>query len=1315
MFVLPQSVSLESTDVKRLRTWRSWKILGPILAMTILTSGSPASAQVETIIEAGASSIARKTPSRSEPVYFWYTRPACTTSPALTVPGARGIAGEELLPATISRASTSLATPRVLFSFNPVRDVGVCNPYFLFSEIVTDANYLYYVDNQGPQGRPGIWRRSRNANVEDSSELLVDVPYELTSAELLVTESHLYALYHGPEIFDGIVLYDKSTGALLDQTVDFNLPNTLYNMQYDSRFVYWIAPEGLRRYDTTNGALTTIVAGNVGAYEALGYFVDCTPIGCDDLAYLLYSKDNQLFYEESFTGTFQFDPLYTSSDPNADIVGVVDSGLYFFWIERRVVGGGFGTTENRIYRLLANTITPDLVFGPVQTSGPGWDSLTNDGTWLYFRDQITEQFLRIPNNAAAIAIQDLVANRIEITQGLQNAGNGQRLIEDKATSVRVYVESDAADNVAGVTAVLSGSSANAGFLGTLEPVNAGRVITVRTAPRRNNVNESFQFELPRHWTNQGALTLTATVNPARRIVEDDFADNSVSFGPIAFSPSARLHVAYFNFWYPLGGVFFRTTDAEVAASQRWMRKLYPIGEPGSSFDGEGLHFTVQNIYDAALSEHVARTHPDCVERYEKASDRNQCASDYAHARLQEMRQEGLIRPETLSYANIAPATCSGMACLFNRGYAINGVGSGPSDDENYAAHEVGHLLGREHPSPGSATCGHSDSDPGYPYSDGSIEHDFLPEDVRFAGLDRRADGTYLFLDGDTTFDTMTYCEPYWISEYTFEGMYDFLAQRSPQLTASSRSTRAALVDGDWLLASGVLDPENGSGGFTGLRRMDSVVDATPPEAGDFTLTFLSNALDTLASYSFAAEPIADSPGRFRFDLVVPFEPNAALVIVREGTSGRSLASSPISASRPVVSNVALLGAPSPVDDIVGLAWDASDADGDPLRFDVLATRDGGVTYRPIFLGVDGTSLNLDTSLLGGGTNRIRVVASDGVLTGHDESDPFEVVARAPVPVITEPADGTQVGWGQVVRFTTEVTDVQEEFIPDESIVWTNEYGEIGFGRSFQTDQLQVGENVITVTATNSLGESGIATVTVFVGDSLVLPGPVVAAVPELIAWHVGVDVSEIQATLLEVTNAGSGTLRVDVSSDSDWVTIDDASELLNTLTPASFIVRADPSAVEPATTGVALLTVENTANPEDVVVIPVQLARGNIFDGPATVEECDVETGECTLGGTCGNAVVDDGEACDDGDFVFGDSCGGDCSFVACGDADDSGSVTATDALAILRAAVGVDLCASCVCNVDGAGAGPSATDALRVLRVAVGQEEELSCIPCVS
>lgn len=65
-----------------------------------------------------------------------------------------------------------------------------------------------------------------------------------------------------------------------------------------------------------------------------------------------------------------------------------------------------------------------------------------------------------------------------------------------------------------------------------------------------------------------------------------------------------------------------------------------------------------------------------------------------------------------------------------------------------------------------------------------------------------------------------------------------------------------------------------------------------------------------------------------------------------------------------------------------------------------------------------------------------------------------------------------------------------------------------------------------------------------------------------------------------------------------------------------------------------------------------------------------------------------------------------------CGDAALNGGVTANDALATLKTAVGTAECPLCACDVNGV-AGVTASDALGILRRAVGQQIELDCPAC--
>jgi hypothetical protein len=373
---------------------------------------------------------------------------------------------------------------------------------------------------------------------------------------------------------------------------------------------------------------------------------------------------------------------------------------------------------------------------------------------------------------------------------------------------------------------------------------------------------------------------------------------------------------------------------------------------------------------------------------------------------------------------------------------------------NYAAHEIGHECGRPHPAKDKVpSCGHSHDDLDYPYEEARITGS-SNDQINNAGFDPGTAATdpFMFLNGARNHDTMSYCPPYWISDWTFHLMYNFIATELNQGNGGGLAAGAgAAVEGDWLIVTGTLTPGASTGGFGVLYRVSSVVDSTPPVPNGFTLEVRGDDDALLASHGFTANPVEDGPaGLLTFDMVVPFEPGTRKLRAIEEATGRVLASAAVSAQAPSVSDVQLAGAPEPVEGTVTITWAASDADGDAISHDLFSSRDGGVSYKPLALSVAGASFDLDTSSLAGGTTLFRVVATDGVNTAHAESAPFEVAPKPPVVAIASPADGLRVQWLQLITFEADARDAQDEELVQESLVWSTQYGTLGTGRVLQT-------------------------------------------------------------------------------------------------------------------------------------------------------------------------------------------------------------------------------------------------------------------------
>jgi hypothetical protein len=94
-----------------------------------------------------------------------------------------------------------------------------------------------------------------------------------------------------------------------------------------------------------------------------------------------------------------------------------------------------------------------------------------------------------------------------------------------------------------------------------------------------------------------------------------------------------------------------------------------------------------------------------------------------------------------------------------------------------------------------------------------------------------------------------------------------------------------------------------------------------------------------------------------------------------------------------------------------------------------------------------------------------------------------------------------------------------------------------------------------------------------------------------------------------------------VSSDAAWLLVDSQMAIANAVAPLSFTVVASPGMLPTGVTSRANLTFTNRDDPEDIVVVPVEVSRGNVFDrtGEQSQGTC---VGDCDGGNTVGIAEL---------------------------------------------------------------------------------------------
>jgi hypothetical protein len=1130
----------------------------------------------------------------AETKLFWHTG-VSICPPSL-------VAGDDLVqPAALE----SEMLKRIAVTGGEIRDLyskeRACSQNEIFSDIVADTNYLYWI------GLNGLMRLSTSANVGDQPQLFSAALKGYS--QIALSNDAIYGLQRNQSAGSTTIRKIAKADAANSLFVTHNVLGS--DLKVQGNFVYYRLDNGtLRRIDANK--VSKDIATGIKAYYPEGLRLPLCLVGqpCTGTNYVFYSKGNKIFrYNNSNESTSA--ALYTSSNAQATILEIVTSYLYVSFIEEHTqpcsgdpcfisstnyvnrinyAGGGFATLYN----------TQSAFWTQVR-------SLKNTATHLFWQEN--GGLKRLPINASALPNINMKVTGIEVTQGIQSIDNSVLLIKGKRTFVRVHVKSDGAA-VNNVTLRLSSPSKAQVLL----PVNSiGTKLTVRSAPDRNQIDHSFLFELPWSWINQNNLSLEANLNPFLNQLEPNYADNKLSKS-VTFVNSPKLSVEFFRLNYAKNGTYYQPRYVEdVLMTYSWMQRVYPIGGP----IGENFKPRLWKVEgDKWLADLVDRSHKDCAELYPDATKRNLCASKVTNGWLKYYRDKTKsgdlnvgLKTDAFYYGMIS----DGLA--FPRGQAnYSKTSVGPTGDPSsrfawdtddsyadwYAGHEIGHSLGRAHPRAGSGGCGHSNSDANYPYGSTSGSRAPIgPDDGSVQGFDVGAPAHSIprrVLPSASWNDLMSYCNNQWISDYTYKAMYTNMLA-NPSLLADVDIS----VVGDLLSLSGVIDEASDSAGFAFVVRLGEASSLPPLVAGPYAIRLLDGSNAQLASYAFTPEASHIDEQLLDFDQIVTFKPGTRTIQIVRLSDNKVLGTYSVSANAPVVSNVALEGAPNPVSGVVTLKWQASDADGDELSFTIEYSRDGGSNFTPVKLGVTGTSTTIDTAALAGSPSaRFRVVASDGVNVGSADSANFVMANKAPEVVILQPGDNSKVHYGQLVNFDAMALDLQDGTVDPTNFVWKLGPTVLGNGAQISVDSLPVGSNLVTVEATNSLGQKGSATVTVIVDDDMDDPGVVIAATPDQVAWNVAVGATAEQSAVISISNLGSGSMKWTASSDQTWLTVSETSGTVNNGDAKSLTLKASPSGLAADTSHVAHLTLTVPATddaPAQSIKVLVVLTIGDVRQG----------------------------------------------------------------------------------------------------------------------
>ena len=346
---------------------------------------------------------------------------------------------------------------------------------------------------------------------------------------------------------------------------------------------------------------------------------------------------------------------------------------------------------------------------------------------------------------AASSSGDLVLQRIEVTQGVQDTQNSLPLVEGRPALLRIYAENHAAAGGAQTLkdVAVAVSASNGGMLLTGAP----RMVRAQVESSANPaiISSTINFTLPSDWL-QGSYDLQVTINADHALGDSDASNNSKSLH-LVFHPLPALDIKVIPIAYTSqsdGALYPPPTQDTIS---NFIQRVYPISKVNLSWHAP---YAFQGDLNSLAGFTTLLSQMSALKALDGA-------------------------PEDQVYYALIPIR-NDQGAWFTAGFVGLGyigkhvaVGLDYNNAGQTAAHEIGHNLGRSH-----APCGFpSQPDAQYPYPNANIGQ---------YGLD--VSSSTLFLP-DLTKDFMSYCNPSWVSDYTYRALFD-------QLSAQALSAGAGL-------------------------------------------------------------------------------------------------------------------------------------------------------------------------------------------------------------------------------------------------------------------------------------------------------------------------------------------------------------------------------------------------------------------------------------------------------------------------------------------------------------------------------------------
>lgn len=662
---------------------------------------------------------------------------------------------------------------------------------------------------------------------------------------------------------------------------------------------------------------------------------------------------------------------------------------------------------------------------------------------------------------------DLKVKAVEITQGIQDRSNGVTLVLGKPTWVRVQVNIGPVPGpIHGVTGQLIGGSLLDGTTVDPDPMT----ITAVKDPVHGDSTHTLNFRLPDDWVSRFGAGGWVWLNRDRTVDEVNY-DNNYAYVGAKVTQRAPLNL----FLIRVQALGCTPSLEDYDRAKEWVEQVYPIRE----VDTEGYSY-IEYDQDPTCHGH------DMLWQIWKFNFWN-------NDKAPDLHYFGLVCAGS-AIDDACGTSGTGGTSFVNNDEAWGMLGDPPSAIGATMAHELGHNFGRDHAPSDRDSSGHviwqdvngdsrqdcgnpDDEDGGYPRYRDSAGQSLMRASIGEYGYD----GVDI-QDPHLRYDFMSYCQPEWISPYTYRGLWQRFWPYSTEQQETGE-TRAAGGENAAYLLFGVVVQLDGGVRVEPLRTVELPAGQYGEQGtGPYSLELRDGSGALLLERRFAPEPSSGASEGGLLAQVVPFVPGTARILFKH--EGATLEAIPVSGHSPGVT-VTYPNGGEAQSGLEAIAWTATDEDGDALTYDLFYSTDNGQTWSLIATDLTQTSYVWDTGqIMGTDEGLIRAAANDGVHTGWDESDAvFRVPRKAPQVFIHAPGEGETFYRHDGIAVDGAAHDLEDGELAGAALAWSSSLdGALGSGDSLYLRDLAAGEHIITLEAIDSDGNHSQATVRVTVLD-----------------------------------------------------------------------------------------------------------------------------------------------------------------------------------------------------------------------------------------